>query len=137
MGGFSEQKNERPEGIPKWLRWLALAAGCSCGLAGSLLFGPAFLIFPSTQILGAVVVAYSPRFGKVLLWLGACILTFYAAITLAPQALGAISVLHVRDDLTHIALFLLLVGSLSLLVWFDIGLVIFALPPRKGERLSL
>jgi len=129
--GIGEHKSECLEGMPLNLRWLALAAGCSCGLAGSLLFGPSFFIFPSTQILGAVIEAYSPRLGKVLLWIGACILTFYAAIFLAPQAFGAIFVLQVRNDLTHIALFLFLVASLALLVWCDIALIIFAVRSKR------
>ena len=132
--GTSEHESEPLKSMPVRLRWLALAAGCSCGLVGSLLFGPVFVIFPLIQILGAVVVACSPRLGIVLLWIGACILTFYAAMFLAPQALGAISVLHVRNDLTHIALFLLLVASLALLVWCDIALLIFTLRARKIPR---
>jgi hypothetical protein len=132
MVGLSERKSERHVSIPVNLRWLALAAGCSSGLVGSLLFGPAFLIFPSVQMLGAVVEAYSPRFGQVLLWIGACILTFYAGAFLAPQALGAISVLNVRNDLTHIALFVLLVVSLALLAWCDVALLLFAIRPRRA-----
>jgi hypothetical protein len=135
MVGISEHKSERLESIPIRLRWLALTAGCSCGLAGSLLFGPLFFIFPFIQMLGAVLGAYSPRLGQVLLWIGACILTFYAAGFLAPQALGAISVLQIRNDLTHIALFLLLVASLALLVWSDIALVVFAVSPKRVPHL--
>jgi hypothetical protein len=137
MVGTREHNSERLERIPipVNLRWLALAAACSSGLAGSLLFGPLFLMFPSIQILGAVVEAYSARFGQVLLWIGGCILTFYAATFLAPQALGAISVLHVRNDLTHIALFLLLVVSLALIVWCDLALVVFAIRSRRSVRI--
>jgi hypothetical protein len=134
--GIIGQENKRLERIPINLRWLAIAAGCSCGLAGSLLYGPLFLIFPSIQILGAVVESYLPRFGRVLLVIGACILTVYSTLFLASQALGGISVLRVRNDLAHVALFLLLIVSLASLVWSDIALVLFVIRPRKIVRME-
>src|ERR1700686_3987232 len=120
----TQSKNGNLESMPVTLRWLAIASGCSCGLAGSMLFGYLFLIFPSAQILGAVVEAYSPRFGRVLLSIGACIFTVYATLFIAPQAFRAISLLGLYIDLPHISLFRLLIISLALLVWSDIALLI-------------
>jgi glucan phosphoethanolaminetransferase (alkaline phosphatase superfamily) len=131
-----EQADEIIGSVPIRVRWLAIAAGCFSGLAGSLLFGPLFLIFPSAQILGAVIAPHSPRVGKVLMAIGACILTFYAVFFLGRQALGGISVLRVNSDLTHIGLFVLLLISLVLVIWCDIALVMFANRAKKTVQMG-
>jgi hypothetical protein len=109
--------------IPSKIRWVAIAAGSLSGFTGSLLFGPLFLLIPSPLILGAIVQPYSPRPGRSLMSVGAFFLSLYAGLFVAPQAYGAISMLHLYYALNHITLLGLLLVSLSFVIWCDIVLV--------------
>lgn len=62
--------------IPLKTRWLAIGAGGLFGIVGCLHYGPFFLLVPSILLLGAIVEPSLPRLGKVLLAVGAAVLTF-------------------------------------------------------------
>ena len=120
---IEESPYESIEIIPNRVRWLAIVAGLLCGLGGSLLFGPLFLLVPSVQILGAVIQPYSPRPGRLLLSVGVLFLSLYAGLFLAPQAFGAISTFRSAYDLEHVALFVLLLIALLSVIWCDVAFV--------------
>jgi hypothetical protein len=120
---IQESPYQSIEIIPVRVRWLAIAAGLLSGLGGSLLFGPLFLLVPSVQILGAVIQPYSPRPGRLLLSMGVLLLSGYAGLFLAPQAFGAILGSRSEFDLSHVALFVLLLVALLSVAWCDVAFI--------------
>src|SRR5258706_4516253 len=89
VSGLSVQK------IPLKTRWLAIGAGGLFGIVGCLQYGPFFIFVPSILLLGAIAEPWLPRLGKVLLAVGAAVLTFYSLF------LGLPAVLLIRDLGTH------------------------------------
>ena len=101
-------------------RWLAIVTGCISGLAGSLPFGPLFVVISAILVFGAVLQRWSPRSGRLLMWLGACVLTldvgaFFGPLVLRPP--------HLIDTNIVVVLTLCLV-SLVLVGWCDVALII-------------
>jgi hypothetical protein len=121
--------------MPSRVRWLAIAAGCISGTAGALLFGPLFFLFASVQILGAITQPHAPRSGRLLLSVGACLLSCYTFLFLGPQAFGAISMWPSDIDFNHITLFVLLLISLLSVTCCDVVLVVEARRLRRIRRM--
>lgn len=133
---IDEPSPHAAEIIPIRVRWLAIASGCFSGVSGSLLFGPLFILFPSIQILGAIIQPYSPRSGRLLLSFGAFFLSFYTFLFLGPQAFGALSFFRSYIDLSHITLFALLLASLISVAWCDVALIVDAKQLKHIRRIE-
>jgi hypothetical protein len=133
---INEPLGRAAEIIPSRVRWLAIAAGCVSGTAGSLLFGPLFFLFASVQILGAIVQPHSPRSGRLLLSVGAFLLSFYTFLFLGPQAFGAISMWSSYIDFNHVTLFVLLLISLLSVAWCDVALIADARRLSRIQRMA-
>ena len=113
-------------GIPLKTRCLAIAAGSAFGIVGCFYYGPFFLFVPAILVLGTIVEPWSRGPGKVLLAVGAAVLTFYCVF------LGLPALLLIRDLGTHHSfedsIFLVLsLLSVVLVIWCDVMLV-------KNER---
>jgi hypothetical protein len=119
ISGLSEQK------VPLKTRWLAIGTGGLFGIVGCLHYGAFFLFVPSILLLGAIVEPWLPRLGKVLLAVGAAVLTFYSLFLGLPavlliRGLGH----HSLEDSVFLVLSLL---SVVLVILCDVMLV-------KNER---
>jgi hypothetical protein len=114
-------------------RWLAIAAGCVSGLAGSLPFGPLFSALPLILIVGAVFQRWSPHPGRWLMWLGAFFLTMDVAVFLGPGVLSPKRLLGPYYDRNLLIFFVLSLASLALVGWCDLALIIDA---RKSKDAS-
>jgi hypothetical protein len=112
--------------VPRRTRRLAVVAGCVSGIAGSLMFGPLFLLIPMIQIAAAILQPYSPRPGRWLLAIGAFILSFYIGLFFAPQVVGGIRSLRAHHDVYVVGLLLLSGVSVALVTWSDVELTIEA-----------
>jgi hypothetical protein len=119
--------------VPPRTRWLAIAAGCVSGLAGSLPFGPLFSALPLILVLGAILQRWSPHPGRWLMWLGAFYLTMVVAMFLAPAVLSPKRLLAPYYDRNILIFFALSVASLALVGWCDLALIIDA---RKSKNAS-
>ena len=133
---IGKQSCHTAEIVPSKVRWLAIATGCISGISGSLLFGPLFFLFPSIQILGAIIQPYSPRSGRFLLSFGAFFLSFYTFLFLGPQAFGALSMWRSIVDLNGIALLVLLLVSLITVAWCDVALIVDAKRLKRSQRIA-
>lgn len=117
--------------LPRRIRWLALAAGCSSGVAGCLIMGYYFAIYPVPLILGAAAQPRYPLCGRWIIRIGALILS----IPVLPYGGGLmlLSVKHLygAHDFNFLSVLTLWAVSFSLLTWCDVALVIDAF---KGGR---
>lgn len=107
--------------IPK-TPWLAIITGCVSAVAGSLPFGPLFLLVPAILVFGAVLKRWSPRPGRWLMWLGAFYLTVDVAVFLGPPVFRPS---HFIGSDTLIIEFLSIL-AIALVVWCDVSLIISA-----------
>jgi hypothetical protein len=114
---------QRARVLPAWMRLLAILAGCSSGLSGSLVFGIVFLFVPIILILGAIIQPYMPRLGRWVCSVGAVLVSVYVGVFLAPQAFGLASMLPEYHTLHDLAVLFLFVFSIALVVWADVALV--------------
>lgn len=128
-----ESRNYAEQLVPPRTRWLAIAAGCVSGLAGSLPFGPLFSALPLILIVGAVLQRWSPHPGRWLMWLGAFFLTMNIAVLLGPGVLSPKRLLAPYYDWNLLIFFVLSLASLALVGWFDVALIIDA---RKSKDAS-
>lgn len=113
-------------------RVIAIAAGCFSGAAGSLEYGPFFLIVPAVLVLGAIIQPWSTRPGRWLMWLGAFFLTLYEGAFFVPQIAEVITSQFASLDSVAIqVLFLLTLVSVFLIIWCDAALVVDA---RRSKR---
>ena len=113
------------------IRWLAIVAGCFAAGAGFLAFGLVFLVVPSILVLGAIIQPYANRLGKWLMGAGAFVLSVFAGLFLAPQAVGMIWRLPLYHTFHDVALASLFSVSLALVGWCDASLVIDARERNK------
>ena len=113
-------------GIPLKTRCLAIAAGGAFGIVGCFYYGPFFLFVPAILVLGAIVEPWSRGLGKVLLAVGAAVLTFYCFFLGLPTLLliRDLGTRHSFEDSIFLVLSLL---SVVLVIWCDVMLV-------KNER---
>ncbi|HEV2488721.1 MAG TPA: hypothetical protein VGT03_02850 [Candidatus Acidoferrales bacterium] len=120
--------------VPRRTRWLAIAAGCLSGLAGSLSFGPLMFAFSLLLILGAIVQPWWHRPGRWLLAFGAFIQTFYSFLFVLPGAIFIIQSppLLQGDSLIALIALPLIPTSVALVVWCDIALIVDA---RRSGRI--
>jgi hypothetical protein len=118
--------NDTGRAVPRKVRWLAIAAGCSSGVGGSLLFGPLFSFFPAVLILGGILQPHSPRLGRWLLWIGAVFSSAYVGLFVAPQAVGAIMGLSLDYTLQDWGVVSVLFVSVVLVAWSDVSLIVEA-----------
>ncbi len=122
----SKSPNQPSEILPLKMRLLCIATGSISGLAGMLLFGPLFWLFPSLLILGAVAQPYLLRAGRWIVAIGALILSIYTFLFIAPQILGAVQMMRTIHDPGFLALLSLFLASIILVVWSDAALVLDA-----------
>lgn len=119
--------------VPTKTLWLAAIAACLSGIAGSLPFGPLFLLIPSIQLTGAILQPHWPRPGKWLLAIGAFVLSFYVAVFFIPPVIGHAKSLLAYHDLGVIGLVLLYAASVGLVAWSDVALIAEARRNRGGS----
>jgi hypothetical protein len=114
------------------LRWLAVSAGITAGIGGTLPFGPLFFIFPSPLIVGAIIQSRSPRLGSWMMRIGSTILSYYIFIGFTPQIVEFFSRFRAYSDdfLRYIAL-ALWVSSFVLVGWCDFVLLAQAVRSRS------
>jgi hypothetical protein len=128
-----ETRNYAEQLVAPRTRWLAIAAGCVSGLAGSLPFGPLFSALPLILVLGAVLQQWSPHPGRWLMWLGAFFLTMDVAVFLGRAVLSPMRLLAPYYDRNILIVFVLSLASLALVGWCDVALIIDA---RKSQDAS-
>jgi hypothetical protein len=109
--------------IPNEIRWLALTAACVSCVTGALLSDLLLFLAPSILIVGTLVQPYSPRPGKMILSLGALLLSLYVVLSLSPSAFEMVMSLRVGPSVTQELLFSMLVISVSLIACLDVKLV--------------
>lgn len=108
------------------LRWFSMATGIATGAAGVLAFGWLFLIVPSVLIVGALVQPRAPRSGKLLMWVGAGIVS----IVIVPVGFEVLresnNMARLVNDPKTLAILLLFITSTALVIWCDIALAVNA-----------
>lgn len=119
--------------VPTRTLWLAGIAACLSGIAGSLPFGPLFLLIPSIQITGAILQPHWPRSGKWLLAIGAFVLSLYVSVFFIPPIIGGAKSLPAYHDLGVVGLLLLYIASVGLVTWSDVALIAEARRNRGGS----
>lgn len=117
-------------------RWIAIAAGAFSGAAGSIEYGPLFLLVPSVLILGTIVQPWTARPGRWLMWLGAFFLTLYAGGFFVPQIVGVSSQLSSLDNLNIQILFCLILVAVFLVIWCDVALIVDARRPKGALKIG-
>ena len=118
--------------VPARTRWLAIAAGCVSGLAGSLPFGPLFAALPAILVFSAILQRWSPRPGRWLMWLGAFFLTLDVGVFFIPPVLRPS---HMLDGSILIVLSLYIV-SILLVGCCDLALIIDSRRSRSTPDLT-
>jgi len=130
----SELKKYAEQLVAPRTRWLAIAAGCVCGLAGSLLFGLPYSALPLILTSGAVLQRWSPHPGRLLMWLGAFFLTMDFASFLVPAVPSPKRLLAPYDDRNLLIFFVLSLAPLASVGWCDVALIIDALRSKGASR---
>jgi len=120
--------------VSRKTRWLAVAAGCFSGVAGCLIMGWYFAIYPVPLILGAAAQPRYPLCGTWIMRIGALILS----IPVLPYGGGLIllSVKHLygAHDFNFLAVLTLWAVSFSLVAWCDVALVIDAIKAKRARQ---
>jgi hypothetical protein len=119
--------------MPGRIRWLAIIAGCFSGLAGAVGLGVAFLLVPSPLILGAAVQPRSERPGRWLMWVGAFLLSVVVLPTGFRLLLGNMRELGSHTVQPIAVPFLLSLGTILLVLWCDVSLVVEAMMHRPSR----
>ena len=125
-GTFSTQT------IPNKIRWLVFAAACFSSVTGSLLSDMLLFLAPSVLIAGVIIQPNSPRPGRLILSIGAFVLSVYAALILFPRIFEMVMSLRVGSGVTEALLFSLLLISVFLVGWLDVMLVTWAVRLRHA-----
>jgi hypothetical protein len=118
------------------LRALVLTAGCVSGIAGVVAYGLYFGMVPAVLVLGAVVQPYSPRPGRLLIAMGALLVTLYVGIFVAPVVVSMMIHRTPYEDASRLLLLGLYACSVVLVGWCDAALVVNARRIRFTEPLE-
>jgi hypothetical protein len=108
-----------------------MATGIATGGAGVLAFGWLFLIVPSVLIVGALVQPRAPRSGKLLMWVGAGIVS----IVIVPVGFEVLresnNIARLVKDPKTVAISLLFIMSTALVISCDVALAVNAVRNRN------
>lgn len=117
--------------LPRGVRWTAIAAGI---VTAVIFFASGWLglLLPSTLIIGAIVQPYVHRPGKWLLIAGAFSLTVMSASALAERSMRLRELFPLQFD--NIVFPLLALILFILIIWCDVGLIVYALKSRSHSK---
>lgn len=107
-------------------RGLVIATGVIVAVTVSLGISPVFAIVPGFLILGAVIQRYHILLGRVVMWIGALILSVLAPL-LGGAALATVRTLRMYHDFNIIGISVLYAVSFLLLCLCDVALIIDAI----------
>jgi hypothetical protein len=115
------------------VRLLSVATGCFTAIAGSLVFGPAFLIYPIFLVAGAIIQARWRSLGRGLMLSGALLLSAVATFC-AAAILEGVRTLRRYHDLNVLVVLSVMLVSVLLVCWCDMELVISEVKIRRAQR---
>jgi hypothetical protein len=126
-------RNRLFEIVPFKMRLLSVVTGCFTAIAGSLLMGPLFAIWPAILILGALVQSKWRHLGRGLMLSGALLLSSWEILfgLAVPQETRTFLQYH---DLNSLGVLSLLLASVLLAGWCDVMLVITEIRMRRAQR---
>jgi hypothetical protein len=125
--------DEATEIVPRKVRLLSIATGFFTAIAGSLLMGPLFSIWPAILVLGAIVQPYWRHLGRGLMLSGALFLNAWATFFVV-GVLHGIRQLRQYHDLNSVAVLSSMLASVILVSWCDVTLVISEIKMRRAKR---
>ena len=118
--------DETAELVPGKILLLSVLTGCFTAIGGSLVIGLFFSISPVILVLGAIIQPYFRYAGKLVMGLGAVLLTSQTVILVFAVPAG-IRLLHKYHDRGLVATTGFSILSVLLVTWCDIALVSTAL----------
>jgi hypothetical protein len=125
--------DEATEIVPCKVRLLSIATGFFTAIAGSLLMGPFFSIWPAILVLGAIVQPYWRHFGRGLMLSGALFLSAWATLFVVGVLHGIRQLRHYHD-LNSRGVLSSMLASVILVSWCDVALVISEIKMRRAQR---
>jgi hypothetical protein len=130
---MDEPTGQTTEIVPSKVRLLSVATGCFTAIAGSLLMGPLFSIWPVILILGAIIQPHRRHLGRGLMLSGALFLSAWATLFVV-GVLDGIRQLRQYHDLNFLAVLSSMLVSVLLVSWCDVALVISEIKMRRAQR---
>ena len=125
--------HEATEIVASKIRLLSITTGCFTAIAGSLLMGPLFSIWPAILILGAIVQPYRHHLGRGLMLSGALFLSAWATLFVV-GVLHGIWQLRRYHDLNSLGVLSFMLASVIVVSWCDVALVISEIKMRRAKR---
>ena len=129
---------EAIEIVPSRVRGAAIAAACVGGVF-LMFISPLALIFSTPLILGTLVQPRLPRSGRLLMWLGAWILswpTLFFSVRVVLEAIHQFNRMAATRGIGYfepirVTIFVVSVATIILVIWCDVELVLEAIKSRR------
>jgi hypothetical protein len=131
-----EYKEPVPSALSVSTRSLALLAAMIGATAIAISVSPIFAVLSAAQIIGALILTPFPRFGTVLIWIGAIILSLGIVPLGLGIAIASFETLSRYHDFNIVGITLLWCLATVLQVWLDVCLVLLHLGRTATDEIS-